>query len=339
MAIRIKSDKLREIREMKKMSRKDLGNAVGLSEDKIVNIEEGRSGQTNQTVKYVEQICDYFSVSRNDIINYDWKNVKFVVFGAGKGGTGKTTTTAETIYHLSKKYNVLAIDGDPQGNLSKMLGFQEIKKKNLYSLITVEEKEIGVLNIEDFIHRSRLNNVNAITFHTSMYAADKILNQRFVPLSIFKKIKDSIVEEGKYDFVVIDTSPQVTTYTMGLYAMSDKFYIPLDLAPFTIDSLPTFLETLNGVKSIKSSMWPNDEFKISGIIKTKADMRQLISKEVSNFIDTSLPFPVISEIIPRTTFIEQAQYSSLFMEEFEKRDNSAIKLTKAYEKIAKEVAK
>lgn len=339
MAIRIKSDKLREIREMKKMSRKDLANAVGLSEDRIVNIEESRSGQTIQTVKYVEQICDYFNVNRNDIINSDWKNVKFVVYGAGKGGTGKTTTAAEIIYHLSKKYKVLAIDGDPQGNLSKMLGFQEIKKKNLFSLLTIEETEIGNLNVEDFVHSSRLNNVNAITFHTSMYAADKILNQRFVPLSIFKKIKDFIVEEGKYDFVVIDTSPQVTTYTMGLYAMSDKFYIPLDLAPFTIDSLPTFLETLNGVKAIKASMWPAEEFKISGIIKTKADMRQLISKEVSHFIDTRLPFPVISEIIPRTTFIEQAQYSSMFMEEFEKNESSAIKLIKAYEKIAKEVAK
>lgn len=339
MAIRIKSDKLREIREMKKMSRKDVASVVGLSEDRIVNIEEGRSGQTAQTINYIEQLCDYYNVNRNDIINYDWKDVKFVVIGAGKGGTGKTTTTAETIYHLSKKYKVLAIDGDPQGNLSKMLGFHEIKKKNLYSLITVDEKDIGNLNIDDFIHISRLNNVNAITFHTSMYAADKILNQRYVPMSIFKKIKECIVEDGKYDFVVIDTSPQVTTYTMGLYAMSDKFYIPLDLAPFTIDSLPTFLDTLNGVKAIKSSMWPNEEFKISGIIKTKADMRQLISKEVSNFIDTSLPFPVVSEIIPRTTFIEQAQYSSLFMEEFETKESSAIKLIKAYEKIAKEVAK
>jgi len=339
MSIKIKSEKLREIREMKKLSRKDVANEIGWNEDRIVNIEEGRSGQTTQTVKYVEQLCDYYSLNKNDVINYDWKDVTFVVMGAGKGGTGKTTTTAEVIYHLSKKYKVLAIDGDPQGNLSKMLGFHEIKKHNLYSLLTYNENEIGDLNLNNFIHKSRLGNVDAITFHTSMYAADKILNQRFVPMGIFKKVKECIVEQGNYDYVVIDTSPQVTTYTMGLYAMSDKFYIPLDLAPFTIDSLPTFLETLNGVKLIKSSMWPNEEFKISGIIKTKADMRQLISKEVSNYIDNSLPFPVISEIIPRTTFIEQAQYSSLFMEEFDAKESSAIKLIKAYEKIAKEVAK
>lgn len=339
MAIRIKNEKLREIRNSKGLSRKEVATSLGMNEDRIVNIEDGRTGQTSNTVKYIEALCDLYKINKSDIINYDHKSTKVVVFGAGKGGTGKTTTAAEVVYHLSKKYKVLAIDGDPQGNLSKMLGFQEIKKYNLFSLITIPENEIESLNIGNYVFSSRLNNVDAITFHTSMYAADKIINQRYVPMGIFKKIKEILIEEGKYDFVIVDTSPQVSTYTMGLYTISDKFYVPLDLAPFTIDSLPTFLEALNGAKAIKTSLWPGEEFKITGIIKTKADMRQLIAKEVSNFIDTSLPYDVLEAIVPRTTVIEQAQYGSQFMEEYDATSQASRKLIRAYEKISKEVEK
>lgn len=339
MAIKIKSDKLREIRMQRNLTRKEVASSLKWTEDKVLNVEEGRSGQTDTTIHYVEDLCDFYNIKRENVINYNFKHTKCIVLAAGKGGTGKTTTAAELIYQLSKNYDVLAIDGDPQGNLSKMLGFKEIKPNNLYKLITVPEEEIENIDISHFVNKTRLARVEAITFHPSMYAADKIINTRYVPLSIFKKIKESLVEQGKYDFVIIDTSPQVTTYTMGLYVISDKFYIPLDLAPFTIDSLPTFIETLNGAKNIKPSLWPGEEFKITGIIKTKADMRQLIAKEVSHYIDTKLPYDVISEIIPRTTVIEQAQYNSMFMEEFDAVGLNAKKLIKAYERIAKEVEK
>lgn len=339
MAIKVHNKKLRALREKNGFSRAKVSEALKWNSDRLVNIEDGDTGQTDLTVSYIETLCNYYRVPQTRYINYDFRETKVIVIGCGKGGTTKTTSTGEITYQLNKKYKMLAIDGDPQGNLTKMLGINEITEKNLLSLITVPENDVNDMEVDDYVRQTRLKNTDIITFYPAMYGADRTLNTRIMPLIVFKKIKDYFVEQGKYDYILIDTSPQISTYTMGLYIMSDKFYMPVDMAAFTIDALPTFIEVLKDVKTFKTTLWPDKDFTIDGIIKTKVDMRTLVSKEVSYFLENNLPYPILSTDVPKYAAIEQAQINSQFIEEYDNTSKGAVKIIKAYEKISKEVIK
>ena len=54
------------------------------------------------------------------------KGIKIAV--SGKGGVGKTTIAAFLVKLLSKNYNVLAVDADPNATLANALGFPEPEK-------------------------------------------------------------------------------------------------------------------------------------------------------------------------------------------------------------------
>lgn len=339
MAIKVHYHKLREIRENLNFTRPEVADALGWKTERVTHMEDGSTGTTESTVSYTEALCDYYQVPRTTIINYDYRPTKVITFASGKGGTGKTTTCCEVIWHLAKTKKVLAIDGDPQGNLSKMLGFSKIEEQNLFTLLSTEEKDVPSININDFVSKSRLNNVDAITFNPGMYIADRKLNMGRMPLGIFRRMKESLVSEGVYDYVIIDTSFQISTYILGLIIMADKFYVPLDLAPFTIDALPTFFEALLDAKVYKQQLWSNETFEVDGIIRTRVDMRKVIAKEVDSYLKQYVPYPVLEEFIPNFTALEQAQYAGRFIEEFDASSPNAKKIIKAYERIAKEVIK
>lgn len=339
MAIKVNYHKLREVREELNYTRPEVAEALKWKVERLVNVEDGSSGKTEQTIAYIEQLCDYYNIDRTSVINLNYRPTKVITFGSGKGGTGKTTTCCEVIWHLAKTKKILAIDGDPQGNLSKMLGFTKVNEDNLNTLLCTEEKDVPHVDIKKFIVPSRLPNVDAITFSPGMYAADRKLNMGRMPLGIFRRIKDSLIENGEYDYVLIDTSFQISTYILGLIIMSDKFYVPLDLAPFTIDALPTFFDALVDAQVYKSTIWPGEKFSVDGIIRTRVDYRKLIAKEVDTYLKDNIPYPILEDYVPNFTTMEQAQYASQFIEEFDNKSANAKKIIKAYEKIAKEVAR
>ncbi|KAA0256848.1 carbon monoxide dehydrogenase [Deferribacter autotrophicus] len=88
-----------------------------------------------------------FSVAKKlkEKTNNDNENLEFKIVVTGKGGVGKTTTSA-ILSHLFAKdgYNVLAIDEDPQMNLPYSLGLDEKKASKIiplsHNLDYIEEK-------------------------------------------------------------------------------------------------------------------------------------------------------------------------------------------------------
>ena len=64
-----------------------------------------------------------------------------IIFTNQKGGVGKTTTCREAGYYLnSQEFDVLFVDCDPQGNLSKSTGYES--EKGLYDALETGEIHI-----------------------------------------------------------------------------------------------------------------------------------------------------------------------------------------------------
>jgi chromosome partitioning protein len=337
--IKVDFKRLREFRESLVLSRNLVAEDLGWPVEKVARIEDGDSGNTSNTISYVEALCEYYKTDKNNYINYDYRDTKVIVYGMGKGGTGKTTSTGETIYQLQKTSKVLVIDGDPQGNLTKMLiEHKQDGKKTLLDLIGVDEDKINEIQIEEYITKTRLgSNVDIIPFHPALYSADRKLSSRYVPLSIFTSIKKELINLGKYDYVMIDTSPQMSTYTMGLYLLADKFYIPFTLDPYTYDAFPSYLEALSDIRRFKIAMNHTDEFTVSGVFKTMVDQRLPVQTEIAALINEELDLRILDIEIPVFTQIKNAQYGNMFLEEHDKSSTRAKVVLRAFSKLAKEV--
>jgi len=107
-----------------------------------------------------------------------------IVAISGKGGTGKTILSAMLIRYLIDTRNnksILAVDADPDANLSNELGVKV-------------DKTIG--DIKEYMERNKID-----------IPGDKMLHFE-------AKVMESLVEEKNFDFLVMGRSDIATIFVM-----------------------------------------------------------------------------------------------------------------------------
>ena len=342
--IKVQYEALKELREELGLTRSIVCDEIGWTADKLIRVEEGTSGNTKNTVKYVEDLCKYYKVEdTSKYLNYDFRETKFIVFGMGKGGVTKTTSVSEITFYLQQQYNVLVIDGDPQTNLTKRMADDDIPiEKNLVDLISVDEENIPNIKITDYITETRFgSHCDMIASSVGLYSADRKLSNRYMPFAAFNHMKDEITKLGKYDYVLIDTSPYLSTYTMGLYLLTDKLYIPTTLEPDSLEAMPSYIDSLNDISKLLRVMKRDHDFKINGIFFTRVDKRSSVQKAIredfKEFIGNK--FRILEMEVPVYAGISNAHYGRMQLGEYNNKDERAKMVNNIYKKIAREVIK
>ena len=174
-----------------------------------------------------------------------------------KGGVGKTTVTSNLAAGLAKrKYKVLAIDLDPQSNLTfSFFNLDEWKDKYAQNK-TIKNwfESKGDLKFENLIlnpNNVKDKNLNIISSHIGLIYSDidmacKISsisnkNQKENYIKLHDILKDGIKELRGYDIVLIDCPPNFNMITRNAIVASDYYLVPIKL-----DCLSTLgLEELN----------------------------------------------------------------------------------------------
>ena len=212
-----------------------------------------------------------------------------------KGGVGKTTTAinlSACLADLGKK--VLALDLDPQGNMTSGLGVDKDEiERSVYDLI------IGNAGIEECICKNVLDNLDVLPSNIDLSAAEiemiGVENKEFILKNEMEKIKDD------YDFVIIDCPPALSMLTINAMTTADSVLVPIQCEYYALEGLTQLIHTIELVQERL-----NSSLQIEGVVFTMYDARTNLSMQVVENVKDNLNQNIYKTIIPRNIRLAEA---------------------------------
>ena len=186
-----------------------------------------------------------------------------------KGGVGKTTTAinlSSCLSALGKR--VLAIDMDPQGNMTSGLGVDKDNiEKTVYDLI------IGRATVEECLCKEVFENLDLLPTNIDLSAAEIELigveNKEFI-------IRDEVAKiRGNYDFVIVDCPPSLSMLTINAMTTADTVLVPIQCEYYALEGLSQLMHTIDLVKERL-----NPDLEMEGVVFTMYNARTNLSLQV-----------------------------------------------------------
>ena len=212
-----------------------------------------------------------------------------------KGGTAKTSTAhALATGAAYKGKRSLAIDFDPQGNLSFIMG-ADASRAGAYELMKQQAKAAQIVQYTsqgDIIPAS-LNLAAADIEFSGKPGRDFFLQAALEPL------------QDAYDVVVIDTPPTLGTLLVNALTASDEVIIPMNADILSLPGLYQMAATINQVKR-----FCNKGLKVTGILITKYSGRTVLARDIKETIEAKcaeLGIPVLNTVIRDGVAVREAQ--------------------------------
>ena len=245
-----------------------------------------------------------------------------IVIANNKGGVAKTTSALNLIGYFAKKgYKVLAIDLDPQGNLTDAFGIDlENLEKTAYDALKDKDLSESLLSISE--------NIDLLPSNLDVEKA----NLDFVSVlgreSLLKKGLSKI--EKNYDICIMDTSPNLSTLTLNALTSADSVYIPLKSGYFEMRGASVLLEV---IENVKEDINPN--LNIGGVFLTQYDSRVNMANEVIEQLESYFGDKLINTKIRNNISLVEAPALMKNIFDYKPNSNGA----KDYEALGDEILK
>ncbi|MBN2366885.1 MAG: ParA family protein [Calditrichaeota bacterium] len=220
---------------------------------------------------------------------------KVVSFIIQKGGCGKTTTTANTAGYLAMHgFQVLAVDMDPQGNLTQHMGYDTESLD--HSILDLFEGQYGfdevILQRNETLHLLP-NNLKTASAEFSLQKNS--LNPDFLLRDVLAPVMN------RYDYVLLDCPPAIGLFSINALAASTEFVLVVSPEFFPMKAIKPLYETFRMVKSKL-----NHSLQFNGIIMTMCDFRTRHSQEVRSILKKNFPHKLYNAYIRMNVSLKEA---------------------------------
>ncbi len=251
--------------------------------------------------------------------------VKIIAVANQKGGVGKTTSAvniASSLAQLGKR--VLAIDSDPQGNLTSGFGIEKTKVENtLYDVL------ISDCFIEQATYSVPYNeNLHVVPSNVNLAGAEiellDIENREYILQTALATIKDH------YDFIIIDCPPSLNILTLNALTASTSVLVPIQCEYYALEGLTQLIHTINLV-----SRRLNPNLYIEGLLFTMFDARTNLSAQVIEEVKSYMADKIYGVVIPRNIKLSEAPSYGLPINYYDPRSKGS----ESYMSLAEEIIK
>lgn len=241
----------------------------------------------NTVARYIQQgklkgskVGKSYRVRESDLAAFigtqsaDDGQARVIVVANQKGGVAKTTTAVNLATLLGSRFGkrVLLIDLDPQGACALCIGMDTTNlRKTVYNVLMDPGTALtSVVCTTGYGFQFAPSNID-------LAAADLQLKELMAREFILRRKLEPVLTD--YDFIVIDTPPNLGLLTINALSAARYVVVPMSCEFMALRGLDTLLSTITEVQRNL-----NPTLQLLGIIATKYDVRTHHSRDVFDYL-------------------------------------------------------
>jgi chromosome partitioning protein len=236
-----------------------------------------------------------------------------------KGGVAKTTSALNLGVALGELgYRILAVDMDPQGNLTMSQGLNpDDVHPSMFNVL------VQGVDIEDVIYHRELDVAAAsIDLAGADLALSSVIGRERALSKALLGVKES------YDFILIDTPPSLGLLTINSLPASDGIIVPVQCEYLSLRGLAQLERTLELVRENL-----NPAVHIVGILPTLYDSRTIHGREAVEVLRSNFGDLVFNTVVKKTIKFAEAPVLGTSVLKYAPSSDAA----QAYRSLAREV--